>query len=181
MPAIWYASWTARSPPPAPVTQWAVVSHSHMPMPPPHFWPPLRWTRYICTSAFEMLSDTNIQIQEGRGGDPLCRPNSAREISRVSCCMSYVESKVLGMSLRESFKGLGIGIGSTLFSVIQQWVHMKRQVCDTFRISGFECPPNFVCKSIHPSFSLPYFDPLVNSNGRQWEWKEGRERGTLHL
>ena len=45
---------------------------------------------------------------------------------------------------------------------------MEQQVGgDTFRISGFECAPNFVCKSDpsnHPSLLLPHFDPLVNLN-----------------
>ena len=53
---------------------------------------------------------------------------------------------------------------------------MEQQVgSDTFRISGFECPPNFVCKSDHPSLLLPYFDPLVslNDSGKERSGAEG--------
>ena len=105
-----------------------------LPLPlPPHFCPPL-WRTRICTSAFEMLSDTNIQIvQEGP-----CRPRDKSGF----LVATYFGSMTLGCSelcalkdwiLDQHFSGAQAPFNNefTLFT----WAAML-QVGDTFKAQG---------------------------------------------
>ena len=124
-----------------------------------------------------MLSDTNIQIQEGRGGDPLCRPRDKSGFLLYVIC----RVKKSWNELESPLKDWALELDQHFFRSFNNeftWRARSSRLAAATRseFRGLNAPLiSYANPTNHPSLLLPYFDPLVNLNdsGKERSGAEG--------